>query len=108
MTRASNNFLVDWTGKSTVDGHAVTGYSFEMSTNADGPFAPPPYYEPSGGIQCVANMPTTTATTGCALVFAGAGIPTDVASTRYFRLIAHGGDAVSETGPVREMQIAPF
>ena len=108
MARASNNFLVDWVGQSTVDGQAVTGYSFEMSTSADGPFAAPPYYEPSGGIQCVAEMPVTTGVTGCALVFAGAGIPTDVASVRYFRLVAHGGDGVSETGPVREMQIAPF
>lgn len=94
-----------WPGQSATAGKTTTGYTMQASTTFHGPWHNAvPWDLP--GRYCKANMSVSSGDTEyCYFVYDPEPFGWTDGQVRYFRLIAHAGNDVSETGPVTAVQL---
>ena len=98
-----------WDAVATVDDNAVTGYTIEWTSSADGPWVALDY--PGEGQVCIANMTIDyltndgTLNATCYFRYSDASDKITGGSTYYYRLVAHAGDVDSQPGPVLSRKV---
>ena len=99
-----------WDPVASVDGNAVTGYTIEWASGADGPWVALDF--PGEGRHCIANMTVDYLTsngelkTECYFSYSEAGDKIASGSAYYYRLVAHAGDVDSQPGQVLSRRVA--